>query len=373
MSDELDILIDEYNIVERPALDIFKQLGYNYINGKLLHKEPQHFFLFEILERKIKELNPWIDETNLHKIIREITLVQSTSSVEANEELYYNLVNYFSVKQDLGSGNKNQTVKIIDFDEPDNNEFTIVNQFFVKNNDFTIIPDIVVFINGIPIAVIECKSPNIEEPIDQAILQLFGYREKNEQFFYPNQLLVALSRYQAKYATTYSPAKFFFDWKQPYPLNKEELKQMLDREQLTPQDILLYSLFNKENLLDIIRSYIVFETEDNNLVKKLCRYNQYIASNKIINRVSEGNGGVIWHTQGSGKSLTMTYTALKLRRIQKIPETTIENPCILIVTDRTDLDDQISNTFKNCKFPNPNHIKSMNELIMELESPQGKT
>ena len=373
MTDELQIQIDEYNLVEKPAIDTFQKLGYNYVDGKKLTKEPQHFFLFDILKRKLKELNPWISEINLNKVIRDITLIQATSPVEANQELYYKLVNYLSIRQDLGRGKKSQTVKIIDFDHPENNEFTVINQFYVKNNEFIIKPDIVIFINGIPIAVIECKSPNIENPSDQAIDQLFGYREKNEQFFYPNQILVALSRYQARYATTFSPAKFFFEWKTSYSMTEEQLKTLFEKDELTKQDILLYSLFNKENLLDLIRNYIVFEIQDNALLKKLARYNQYIASRKIINRISENQGGVIWHTQGSGKSLTMTFTALKLRRIQNIPQTTIENPCILIVTDRTDLDDQISNTFKNCNFPNPFHIDSVKKLNEELKNPQGKT
>lgn len=373
MTDESQIQIDEYTLVEEPAINLFKILDYNYIDGHHLDKEPHHFFLFEILKDKLKELNSWIDDINLNKVIRDITLIQATSQLEANESLYYKLVNYLSAKQDLGYGKKGQTVKIIDFENPENNEFTVVNQFYIKGSDFNIIPDIVVFINGIPIAVIECKSPNIESPIDEAIDQLFGYKEKNEQFFYPNQILVALARYQAKYASTFSPAKYFFDWKVPYPLTENELKAKLNKENLTSQDILLYSLFNQENLLDILRSYIVFEKEDNQTHKKLCRYNQYIASRKIIERITDGKGGIVWHTQGSGKSLSMTYTALKLRRIEKIPQTNIENPSILIVTDRTDLDDQISNTFTNCKFPNPVQVGSVKQLQEELKHPQGKT
>lgn len=373
MPDDLQIQIDEYNLVEKPAIKLFRSLDYNYIDGHYLDKEPQHFFLQDILKRKLQELNPWMDEINLNRVFRDITLVQATSAVEANELLYYKLVNYLSVKQDLGYGKKSQTVKIIDFDNPNKNEFTIVNQFYLKGSDFTIIPDIVVFINGIPLAVIECKSPNIEEPIDQAINQLFGYREKVEEFFYPNQVMVALARYQANYASTISPAKYFFDWKDPYPLDENGLKERLNKTELTKQDILLYSIFNKENVLDLLRNYIVFEREDNEIHKKLCRYNQYIASRKIIDRIGKGDGGVIWHTQGSGKSLTMTYTALKMRRIEKIPQTNIENPCILIVTDRTDLDDQISSTFKNCNFPNPIHIEGVEHLKEELNNPQGKT
>jgi len=107
--------------------------------------------------------------------------------------------------------------------------------------------------------------------------------------------------------------------------------------------------------------------------KKLCRYNQYIASNKILERMAKGKGGVIWHTQGSGKSLTMTYTALKIRRIEKVPGTSLENPCILIVTDRNDLDSQISGTFKNCSFPNPVPVESVEQLKDELKTPTGKT
>ncbi len=375
MADEAQLQIDEYTLVEKPALDVFDKLRYNYIDGRKLNKEPQQFFLLDLLKQKLQEINPWLDEIGLNKAVREITVVQAASLIEANQLLYYKLVNYTSVKQDLGFGKKSHTVKFIDFDEPEKNDFTVVNQFYIKNNDFTIIPDLVVFVNGIPLAVLECKSPNLQDPIEEAISQLFGYKEKNEQFFYPNQILVALARYKATYASTFSLAKYFLEWKKPYPLNERELTVRLGKEgqELPAQDILLYSLFSKENFLDILRSYIVFETENNSIHKKLCRYNQYIASNKILERMTEGKGGVIWHTQGSGKSLTMTCTALKIRRIEKVPGTSLENPCILIVTDRNDLDDQISRTFKNCNFPNPLHVESVEQLKEELKNPIGKT
>ncbi|MCO5382317.1 MAG: DEAD/DEAH box helicase family protein [Methanosarcina barkeri] len=191
-------------------------------------------------------------------------------------------------------------------------------------------------------------------------------------------MLVALARYRATYASTFAPAKYFLEWKKPYPLNERELAERFGKDgqeghMLPAQDLLLYSLFSKENFLDILRSYIVFETENNNVHKKLCRYNQYIASNKILERMAEGKGGVIWHTQGSGKSLTMTYTALKIRRIEKVSGTSLENPCILIVTDRNNLDDQISGTFKNCNFPNPVPVESVEHLKEELRNPTGKT
>jgi len=374
-SAEEALALNEYNLVEKPALKLFEKLGYNYLQGSSLQKEAHHFYLFDILKRKLLELNPWLNASNLKKVVREITVLQAASALEANELFYYKLVNYLSVKQDLGFGKKSQTVKLIDFEEPEKNEFTIVNQFYVKNGNYTIIPDLVVFVNGIPLAILECKSPDLDDPIEAALSQLFGYRKKNEKLFYPNQLLVGLARYRAVYASTFSPAKHFFEWKKPYPLGEKALAEKLGKtpETLPAQTLLLYSLFSKKNLLDLIRNYIVFETEDGSVHKKLCRYNQYIASNKILKRLQTGKGGVVWHTQGSGKSLTMTYTALKLRRIEKLPQTAIENPCLLIVTDRTDLDDQITNTFSNCKFPNPVQVESVEELKKELKNPTGKT
>jgi type I restriction enzyme R subunit len=370
IKDETDIQIKEYELVEKPALDLMQEkLGYNYIDGRTIKKETNDVFLKDILTKQIKKLNSWMDENEVSKLVREITLVQSTSNIEANQELYFKLVNHTSIKKDLGQGKKSQTVKIIDWDNPNNNEFTAVNQFYIKSgSNSAIIPDIIVFINGIPISVIECKAPQIEEPIDQAIQQLTHYRREYPHLFIPNQLLIATSRYQAKYTSTYSPSRFFQEWKIPYPKTKDELRSFLNKEELTSQDILLSTLFDKSTLLNVIRNYIVFETEDNALIKKLAKYNQYIASDKIIHNLQKHEGGVVWHTQGSGKSLAMTFTSIKIRH-----DNILENPTLLIVTDRTDLDDQISTTFKNCKFPNPLRVDSIATLRDELSKPRGKT
>ena len=375
MVDQPQLQLDEYSLVEKPALDLFGILGYNYIDGRKLKKEPQQFFLLDILKKKLLEINPWIDDNRLNKAIREILFVQAASPVEANKLLYYKLVNYSSLKQDRRSGKKSYTVKFIDFDEPEKNDFTVVNQFCIENNNVSITPDIVVFVNGIPLAVLECRSPNLQQPIEEAISQLFWYREINEHFLYTNQILVALARYRATYASTFSPAMHFLEWKKPYPLNERELAALLGKEgqELLSQDILLYSLFSKENFLDIFRSYIIFEAENNNMQKKLCRYNQYIASNKILVRIAHGTGGVVWHTQGSGKSLTLAYTILKIRRIGKVPGTSLENPCILILTDCNDLDSQILTMFKSCNFPNPIQVNNVEQLKAELKNPTGKT
>lgn len=365
-----DIQIKEYELVEKPALDLLQnKLGYNYIHGKTIQKETNDVFLKDILKKQIKKLNTWMNETEINKIIREITLIQSTDYIEANKELYYKLINNLSIKKDLGLGNKSHTVKIIDWNNPKNNEFSAVNQFYIKSaNNSAIIPDIIIFINGIPIAVIECKAPQIEEPIDQAIQQLTHYKREYPNLFIPNQIIVATSRYQAKYTSTYAASRFFQEWRLPYPKTKDELKTFLNTDELTSQDILLTSIFEKKAILNILRNHIVFEVEDNKLIKKLAKYNQYIASDKIINNLKQHKGGVIWHTQGSGKSLTMTFASIRVRH-----DNLLENPTLLIVTDRTDLDDQISTTFKNCDFPNPQRIDSIATLREELSNPQGKT
>ncbi len=127
-----------------------------------------------------------------------------------------------------------------------------------------------VFVNGIPLAVLECRSPNLQNPIEDAISQLFWYRENNEQFFYTNQILVALARYRATYASTFSPAMHFLEWKKPYPLNERELAALLGKEEqeLLSQDILLYSLFSKENFLDILQKLHRFRSRKQQYAKK---------------------------------------------------------------------------------------------------------
>src|SRR5665647_2460400 len=124
MVDEAQLQIDEYTLVEKPALDLFDKMGYNYLDGRKLNKEPQQFFLLDILKRKLQVINPWLDDVELNKAVREITVVQAASLIEANALLYYKLVNYTSFKQDLGLGKKSQTIKLIDFDKPENNDFT---------------------------------------------------------------------------------------------------------------------------------------------------------------------------------------------------------------------------------------------------------
>jgi type I restriction enzyme R subunit len=381
---------NEYELVEKPILAQLEDMGYSCYDlmeadedtlpvRTSLH-EP---VLVENLKESIKRLNPWISENNLNKAVREITKVEATDTMQANFQIHTKLVKGISLNQDLGKGKKGQTVNFIDFDNPDNNEFMAINQYKVAGPHHNIKPDIVIFINGIPVGVIECKNPtSFNEPEDaenEAIEQLRRYqnmrnpeiREGAEQLFNTNQVLVASWKDSSSYCTINAPARQYRQWKDPYPLTKVELAEKLGKEKVNNQDILIYSIFNKEHLLDLIRNFIVFEKEGQGMVKKLARYQQFRAVQKAMKQIKTAKrltdrDGVVWHTQGSGKSLTMVFLGMKLKR-------ELDNPTLLIVTDRKDLDSQIAGTFKSCGFPNPDRAESVKDLKEKLKVGTGQT
>ena len=173
---------DEFLIVEKPAIEILQKLKWNYIKGDNLspelkneRKSFKHVLLKKNLKKSIKKLNPWINEENLNKVIKILNQIHNLNLIEANKKIYQILTKYISVEQDLGLGKKNQTVKIIDFDNYEQNDFTVTNQFKVAGINQNIIPDIILFVNGLPLAVIECKSPFITNPMEAGINQLLRY------------------------------------------------------------------------------------------------------------------------------------------------------------------------------------------------------
>ncbi|KRF31953.1 type I restriction endonuclease subunit R [Paenibacillus sp. Soil787] len=362
---------NEKQLVENRIIDQLKRLGYVYIHGSALVAERdtlREIVLEGRLENAIKRINPWIDANNLRKVVRYVTHIESSSLMEANERLYNDIVNYISIEQDLGKGKKNQTVKLIDFDNIDNNEFLVVDQFKVGGVTDNIIPDVILFVNGIPLVVIECKSAFITSPIAQAVKQLERYQRDSERLFYYNQMLITTCGQQAKYATVGARLRHYGEWKDPYPLTLTDVA-----DSPNPQDILVAGMLTKQNLLDLIQNFIVYEPEGGKTIKKLARYQQFRAVNKAIERIQtaaspEDRGGVVWHTQGSGKSLTMLYLSVKLRRVKQL-----ENPTIVIVTDRKDLDTQITNTFRRCGFPNPSQATSVAKLRDLLKLGSGTT
>ena len=203
----------------------------------------------------------------------------------------------------------------------------------------TIIPDLVVFVNGLPLAVLECKSPYITEPVPAGMVQLFRYqnirmpesKEGAEKLFYYNALLVSTCGREARMSTIGARAKHYMEWKDTYPL------PLTDFPASRSQELLLQGVFRKENLLNIIRNFTVFETSDGKVIKKICRYQQYRAVHKAIELLKTeqeryNRGGVIWHTQGSGKSLTMVFFVLQMRR-----DAELKDYKVVFITDRVQL------------------------------------
>ena len=363
--------------VEDPIIEVLtKYLGYNEIlpqEAQTQRESIKDITLKKTLAKKLKELNPWINEENIKRVIQKIENPKVISTLEANEKIQAMLEKGTTIRQD----NKSLDVKIIDFKNPLNNEFSVSRQFKIKHHKENK-PDVVLFINGIPIVVIECKSPTLTNPTDDALEQLYRYQEQEDRFrnlgcpklFNTAQIIAGTHKYQTKYATNLTPKKHWSQWKEPFPKTFEELTRILPQAP-TSQDVFLFGVCEKNSLLNLIQNFIVYEKEDGKITKKIAKYQQYRAVNKLVHKCLKkktSKGGVIWHTQGSGKSLTMLWTAVKLRREEKL-----ENPTMIIITDRNDLDDQISGTFERCGFANPVQTKSAKDLQELLTNPTGQT
>jgi type I restriction enzyme, R subunit len=372
---------NEKSLTEDPAVDVLVKLGYRCSTPDDLQGERESLkdvVLVPRLTAALRKLNPWLSGDTLQKAVRAVTSVQAEGLIEANRDLHTTITLGKSFEQDRGKGKKSQDVRYIDFGDPFANDLLVARQYLVKGGRKTIRPDFVVFVNGIPLAVIECKSPTVGNGWrGEAVHQILRYQDKGQgadRLFYTVQIVVATCYLDAVYGTVGTPPRFFAQWKDPYPRTLRNLRRDLHREP-TAQDILLYGLFAPENLLDAVRTFVVFEKEQTShkLVKKLCRYQQFRAVNAAMNRVRtaktpSARGGVVWHTQGSGKSLTMLWLALKLRR-----DPLHENPTIVIVADRVDLDDQITGTFERCGFPNPVAAANAADLRALLCGPPGVT
>ena len=375
---------DELHLAENPAVELLESLDYTYLPPEALEGERKSFkeiILTARLAKALKRLNPWLSETNVAKAVKTVTQVAAASLAEANEKVYTSLTYGIALEQDRGDGRKSHTVRFFDFDRPDRNEWIVARQYKVLGSKKHIVPDVVVFVNGLPLAVIECKSATIGDAWKaKAIQQLHRYQEAGTQWkdqgapklFEAAQILVGTCGERAVYGTVGTAERFFLEWKEPYPLSMKQLGERLEREP-TPQDVLLYGLLEPRNLLDIVRNFVVFEVEGGRSVRKLTRYKQFIAVNEAMGRIRTARkpserGGIVWHTQGSGKSLTMLWLALKLRR-----DAAQLQPTIVIVTDRTKLDRQIAGVFTACGFPNPERAYSVRELRRILEHPTGRT
>jgi len=355
---------------ELPAIELFKQLGYQYFDAAKQDERESinEVVLVERLKASIRRINPWLNDNNLNKAVKTITAMQGSSLMEINENIHkYLKGSQMSVTQVIDGREQSKSIRFIesDPDKLDLNDYLVVNQMKFKGVERNSIPDIVVFINGLPLAVIECKSPKLENAASDAISDLIYYQRNSERLFRYNVLCVGIYGVGGKYGAIGAKEGHYNFFKSD---DLDELKKLVPSP--TRQDILLFNLFKRENFIDLMRNFVIFEISEGSKIKKVPRYQQIRATNKALERLrTDDKGGVVWHTQGSGKSITMVFLATKLRR----EEYGFDNPTIIVMTDRTDLDDQIARTFNRCGFDNPIQANSIGHLAMLLKDNYGKT
>ena len=352
----------EINASQRPALALFEVMGYTYISPADCDKQRgsrYHVLLRDILRGQLRRLNRYVyagaenefSAANIEHAMEDLDEPLTDGLVRTSEKIYDALLLGKSYPETVGDGKMlSFNLKYIDWDNPQNNVFHVTEEFAVDSRDrqHNASPDIVLFINGIPFAVIECKAPHI--PVEEAVGQMIRNQQAAyiPQLFKFAQLVVATNKNAVKYATAGTPKKFWSVWKeQDAEWLQTRLKALVPDRMSTEQDRNIVSLFSRERVFELIRYFILFDAN----VKKVCRYQQFFAVREIMKTIAEsdehGNrqSGVIWHTQGSGKSLTMVmlakYILMELRDC---------HPRVVIVTDRKELDAQIAATFAHTRL-----------------------
>lgn len=352
----------EKNISQQPAIDLLTAMGYTYISPADCDKQRgsrYHVLLRDILRGQLRRLNRYVyagaenefSAANIERAMEDLNEPLTDGLVRTSEKIYDALLLGKSYPETVGDGKMlSFNLRYIDWDNPQNNVFHVTEEFAVDSQDrqHNARPDIVLFINGIPFAVIECKAPHI--PVEEAVGQMI----RNQQAAYiPHlfkfaQLVVTTNKNAVKYATAGTPKKFWSVWKeQDDEWLQTRLKALVPDRMPTEQDRNIVSLFSPERVYELIRYFILFDAN----VKKVCRYQQFFAVREIMKTIAEndehGNrqSGVIWHTQGSGKSLSMVMLAKYI-----LMELKDCHPRVVIVTDRKELDAQIAATFAHTRL-----------------------
>lgn len=374
----------EYLDSQKPALSLLQKMNWQYLSQKevLAAREGllSNVILDKLLAAQLQKINGFeykgeeysFSTGSIQGAINALKTVPNEGLVQTNERVYDLITLGKSFNETVQGDRKAYTIKYIDWEKPENNVFHICEEFEVEGVAGKKRPDMVLFVNGIPFVIIENKRRDKNDSLEEAISQHIRNQKEKEgipKLFYYAQVLIAVHPNEVKYGATGTPAKFWSVWKED---NEKEIRKLLHKKVnntpaedrlVTEQDKGLYALCCPDRLLDIVYKYIVFDGPD----KKICRYQQYFAVQETISRVKqrnkEGNreGGVIWHTTGSGKSLTMVMLSKALAL-----ETTIESPRVVIVTDRISLDKQIFKTFVNCG-KQVKKAKSGNDLVELLQ------
>jgi type I restriction enzyme, R subunit len=366
--------MSEYSEVELPFLQQLAAQGWTIIDqgtgipqdaAPSLRSNFRQWLLHDVFNETVRRINcvdsgahvgkSWLTDRQLEDLAQQLLRQPNRTLLEANEAIQALL---FKAQVDTNelTGEADPVVKLIDFHTPENNQFHAINQFRIDTPGCVkvfIIPDIVLFVNGIPLAVVECKkgSETCANPMQEAFVQLQRYMrqrvdaqsagliEGEPRFFHPSLLLIRSCGLEADYGTITSGIEHFFSWKTLYPQDDAALPTMNAQQQL------IAGMLNRQNLLQILRTSSVFmHTDSGARIKVVCRYQQFRAARKIVERLRSGEtavdrSGVVWHTQGSGKSLTMVFLARMMRSLRDLNDYKI-----VLVNDRQDLEAQLSDT-----------------------------
>lgn len=344
--------MSEYRLAEKPAMEMLATLGYQPLEPQAalaMRVEENRVILKPVLIAALQALNG-IGASDAEAVYNDL------AALSDNEDWQRKLRGGYSRR--LTGEKQDRSIALIDFKHPANNRFHVVCQFRVAAQRPRI-ADIVLFVNGIPLIVIEAKSPlKTTAKAEEAFEQIKQYERDVPRLFAPNAFNIVTDGIATFYGATGASSQFYAPWPDAWPRTRAEFADDLAKD--------LWCLCEPFRLLDLLAHYIVFETdpETGKKIKKICRYQQFRAVNKAVQRVVEGEcrKGLIWHTQGSGKSLTMVFLALKLKTHLTLAARTLANPNILVLTDRIDLDDQISKTFVACGLPNPSQCASVAAL-----------
>ncbi len=355
---------NEYTLVELPLIAYLRdELGYAYLSPEkvmLLRGGENQVLLRDHLVGALARINQ-VPEDEASAIASD--LARRTD----NAQWLAFLRGGYSRK--LQGDKTHRPIKLIDFDNPSNNTFVVTNQLEVRGLSYRI-PDVVVYVNGIPLVVVEAKSAIAKKDVFDAISDIRVYEKELPRLFATNLFNIATNGTSLRYGATGAPKELWASWRDPWPRSEADFAH-------EPMQKGLWSLLEKNRLLDILAHFVVFERDPDSgtTIKKMCRYQQLRAVNKLVERVAAGKHrrGLIWHTQGSGKSLTMVFATLKLKFHHGLSSPELQNPNLLVLTDRKDLDAQITKTFQDCGIPNPEHADSI-ERLHELVagSPKGR-
>lgn len=341
--------------LEQTIIEILKSKGYDYLPGEEIERDYHEVILAPSLKQALIKLNPSANENLIDEAIRIIKNLDQNNVVKNNQEFTRMLHAGVSVPVYGEQGAEYHTIDLVDWTNPDNNEFLVVNQFTIVEHSEKR-PDLIIFVNGLPLVVFELKSMIREDvELKDAYRQLRGYLSTHiPSLFYYNQLLIVSDGASARVGTITSKWERFSEWK------KVDIGGEI--KNLNTLEPMLNGMFSRGTLLDLVSNFILYQGD----IKIAPAYHQYYGVKKAIERTittSDGRIGIFWHTQGSGKSFSMVFYAGNIIKL-------LDNPTIVVVTDRNDLDDQLYGTFAKCSEylrQKPEHVESRKDLVERLE------